>query len=298
MVAATATHPLDLTKVRLQTAKVPGQHLVGMFISIIRNEGPLAIYSGLSASLLRQATYSTTRFGVYEYLKKEAAHLYYTAQHANGELLQPLAPGQDYPAPPTYVLLPLSMVAGAAGGLVGNPADIVNIRMQNDRSLPPHEQRGYRNALDGLLRIVREEKGGVRALYTGLAPNISRGVLMTASQVVSYDEAKRALVAFAGLDPKSKTTHFASSLLAGLVATTICSPIDVVKTRIMEGHSTATGKPTSSLEILRTAVKTEGLGFAFRGWLPSFMRLGPQTVLTFIVLEHLKHSRFGMPALP
>ena len=33
-------------------------------------EGFLALYSGLSASLLRQATYSTVRFGVYEELKE------------------------------------------------------------------------------------------------------------------------------------------------------------------------------------------------------------------------------------
>jgi len=29
------------------------------------------------------------------------------------------------------------------------------------------------------------------------------------------------------------TTHFSASLLAGLVATTVCSPFDVIKTRIM-----------------------------------------------------------------
>lgn len=33
-------------------------------------KGFLALYSGLSASLLRQATYSTVRFGVYEELKE------------------------------------------------------------------------------------------------------------------------------------------------------------------------------------------------------------------------------------
>ena len=36
-------------------------------------EGFLALYSGLSASLLRQATYSTVRFGVYEELKETYA---------------------------------------------------------------------------------------------------------------------------------------------------------------------------------------------------------------------------------
>lgn len=283
MVAATCTHPLDLTKVRLQTAEVPGQHLVGMFVSIIRNEGLLAIYSGLSASLLRQATYSTTRFGVYEYLKKEVSHMYFK-NHPDVLKANPQA------TPPAYMLVPLSMFAGAAGGVVGNPADMVNVRMQNDKSLPLKDRRNYKNAIDGMVRIVREEN--FKALFTGLGPNVMRGVLMTVSQMVSYDESKRMYVRYFGLKPKDKTTHFACSLTAGLVATTICSPVDVVKTRIMEGHSA--GPSASPWNIMKTAVKNEGIGFAFRGWLPSFMRLGPQTIITFLVLEHMKHSRIGM----
>lgn len=33
---------------------------------IVRQQGVLALYNGISASLLRQLTYSTTRFGIYE----------------------------------------------------------------------------------------------------------------------------------------------------------------------------------------------------------------------------------------
>lgn len=43
----------------------------GMVFRLLRlMEGFLALYNGLSASLLRQATYSTVRFGVYEELKE------------------------------------------------------------------------------------------------------------------------------------------------------------------------------------------------------------------------------------
>lgn len=69
--AAIIVHPLDLTKVRLQNAK--GNQNVGMLgtvKNIIRTEGPLKLYAGLSASILRQATYSTARLGGYEKLKQ------------------------------------------------------------------------------------------------------------------------------------------------------------------------------------------------------------------------------------
>lgn len=35
----------------------------------------------------------------------------------------------------------IAAAAGAAGGLVGTPADMVNVRMQNDIKLPPESRR-------------------------------------------------------------------------------------------------------------------------------------------------------------
>ncbi|KAF2364399.1 Mitochondrial substrate/solute carrier, partial [Trinorchestia longiramus] len=64
--AACITHPLDTLKVQLQTqqeSKLKGTQIA---VRIIKNQGFLALYNGLSASLLRQVTYSTTRFGIYE----------------------------------------------------------------------------------------------------------------------------------------------------------------------------------------------------------------------------------------
>lgn len=270
MVACLVTHPLDLAKVRLQTATKRGQSLISMALLIVKDEGFLKLYSGLTASLLRQATYSTVRFGVYEYLKEEY-------QKNNSQM------------PTTAALLPMSMVSGALGGLVGNPSDVVNIRMQNDSTLPSSQRRNYKNAFDGIYKIARYEN--VTSLFRGLTPNLVRGVLMTASQVVTYDIAKGLLVDYLSLDALKKSTHFSASLMAGLVATTVCSPADVVKTRIMNARGSSKG----ALSILAEAVRLEGPGFMFRGWLPSFIRLGPHTIATFLVLEQLRKFRVGMP---
>jgi len=64
--AACCTHPLDLLKVHLQTAGKEKIGIVMQTVKIIKHQGVLALYNGLSASLLRQLTYSTTRFGIYE----------------------------------------------------------------------------------------------------------------------------------------------------------------------------------------------------------------------------------------
>ena len=69
--AACLTHPLDLLKVHLQTAKSSKEFtLVTRTLKIIEVQGVTALYNGLSASLFRQLTYSTTRFGLYEVLKQ------------------------------------------------------------------------------------------------------------------------------------------------------------------------------------------------------------------------------------
>jgi solute carrier family 25 (mitochondrial dicarboxylate transporter), member 10 len=104
------------------------------------------------------------------------------------------------------------------GGAVGNPADVVNVRMQNDMSLPPEQRRNYKHALDGLVRLIREE--GPSALTRGLIANTSRGVLMTAGQLASYDEFKKLLLK-TRLMADNLGTHFTASFMAGFVATTV-----------------------------------------------------------------------------
>ncbi|KAK6359394.1 Mitochondrial dicarboxylate transporter [Orbilia brochopaga] len=264
MWAAVFTHPLDLNKVRLQTAKKVGNGpkpgMVDTFKLIHRKEGFRGLYSGLTASLLRQATYSTTRFGVYEELKD-------IVKKPNKELSLPM-------------LVALSSTSGFLGSIAGNPADIINVRMQQDGALPADKQRNYKNAIDGIIKMVRQE--GVLSLFRGVGPNSGRGALMTASQLASYDEFKMLLLR-SGMFEDNLTTHFTASTMAGGVATLICSPVDVVKTKIMSSHD-----PAGIMHLLRETTKREGFKWVFKGLLPSFIRLGPHTVLTFVFLEQHK----------
>lgn len=208
------------------------------------------------------------RFGVYEDLKVRYA-----------PPPDPSNPNKT-PQPSMLSLILMSSTSGALGGVAGNPGDILNVRMQSDRSLPPDKQRNYKNALDGLIRMAREE--GIGSLFRGVGPNSARALLMTSSQLASYDGFKRLFLARFGMQD-SMSTHFLSSFLAGFVATSICNPVDVIKTRIMNA-----GAKQSLLDILHKAQQKEGLFWMYRGWTPSFMRLGPQTIFTMIFFEQHK----------
>ncbi|CAB1344265.1 unnamed protein product, partial [Coregonus sp. 'balchen'] len=52
--AACCTHPLDLIKVHLQTQQKGKMGMVSMAMQVVKNDGALALYNGLSASLCRQ----------------------------------------------------------------------------------------------------------------------------------------------------------------------------------------------------------------------------------------------------
>ena len=81
------------------------------------------------------------------------------------------------------------------------------------------------------------------------------------------------------------TTHLTASMAAGFVATTLCSPVDVIKTRVM---SASAHDKSGLLTLLSHIYAKEGLTWMFRGWVPSFIRLGPQTVATMVFFEQHK----------
>lgn len=65
--------------------------------------------------------------------------------------------------------------------IVGVPAEIVLVRMCSDLNRPMDQRYGYRNALAGLGRIAKDE--GVKVLFRGTTPNVTRSVVMNVGYV-------------------------------------------------------------------------------------------------------------------
>lgn len=206
-------------------------------------------------------TYGTARIAIYEELKKSAT------SHE-----KPLS----IPA-----LGAMAAVSGFIGAIFGTPSDIANIRMQNDKSLPIQHRRNYRHIFDAWYQMKRHE--GWKAFTQGIWPNCFRSGIMTASQLASYDAFKRLLQRIGGTGEEKPLIHFSASLLASFVATTVSNPMDVIRTRLM-----SSSKKVSVLKIVRGLFGAEGIRWVFRGWTPSFVRMGPQTIATLVFLEQHK----------
>ncbi|XP_034146427.1 mitochondrial 2-oxoglutarate/malate carrier protein [Esox lucius] len=274
MGATVFVQPLDLVKNRMQLSGQGGKvreyktsfHALA---SILKNEGLGGIYTGLSAGLLRQATYTTTRLGIYTVLFEKMT-------------------GQDGTPPNFLMKAVIGMTAGAIGAFVGTPAEVALIRMTADGRLPTDQRRGYSNVFNALVRITKEE--GVTTLWRGCIPTMARAVVVNAAQLASYSQSKQALIE-TGYFVDGIFLHFCASMISGLVTTAASMPVDIVKTRI-QNMRMIDGKPEfrNGLDVLAKVIRNEGFFSLWKGFTPYYARLGPHTVLTFIFLEQMNKA--------
>lgn len=195
--------------------------------------------------------------------------------------------------PSLFVSMGLGMCAGIAGSFVGNPAEISLIRMTADGRLPVEQRRNYTSVVNALTRIVREE--GVLTCWRGCIPTMGRAAVVNAAQLSSYSQAKQALLKHFGFS-ENLWLHFTASMFSGFVTTAASMPVDIAKTRIQNMKVDASGKGEykGTFDVLAKVCKHEGVFALWKGFWPYYFRLGPHTVITFILMEQLNsfYSRY------
>jgi len=262
--ATLLVQPIDLIKTRQQLAGRGGTQapsLVATVRTIVQNEGALSLYNGLGAGLLRQGTYTTTRLGVFNVLMDKYK--------------------EDGSTPGFGTKLAMGCTAGITGSFVGNPAEISLIRMTADGSLPAAERRGYTSVFNALVRITTEE--GVRTLWRGYSSTALRAMVVNATQLSTYAEAKERIKKMYGWDGVG--LHFTASMLSGLATTIASMPVDIIKTRVQNMKpGECSGGPAT---IFANIVKHEGIFALWKGFVPYYTRLGTHTVVTFMIMEQL-----------
>ncbi|XP_030759048.1 mitochondrial 2-oxoglutarate/malate carrier protein-like [Sitophilus oryzae] len=270
MMGTCVVQPLDLLKNRMQMSAVGSRAerktSFEVLTGVIKNEGFLTLYNGLSAGLLRQATYTTTRLGIYTYLLELTT--------------------VDNKAPNFAFKATMGMFAGICGAFVGTPAEVALIRMTSDGRLPPEQRRNYNNVIDALIRIMREE--GIRTWFKGAVPTMGRAMVVNAAQLATYSQSKQQLLAMKFQD--GIFLHFMASMISGLMTTIASMPVDIVKTRIQNSKTTDGSKPPGLVQVMGLIIKDEGIFALWKGFLPYYFRLGPHTVLTFVFLEQLNSA--------
>lgn len=214
-------NPMDVTKTRLQT--YPINHpahgsLYHTFIILYQEGGLIGIWKpGLQASVIREMLNSGARAGFYSSVKREVYKLWNIVEGGGTK-------ESDINHNPNHDFIPkvlAAMITGMIGATIANPIDVIKIRLMNNPTM-------YSSTLSAFHTILQTE--GVVGLYKGFAPSVLRGSFISAGELATYDHSKTILKSY-GKFEEGSSLHICSSLITGLVATTVAAPFDTLKTR-------------------------------------------------------------------
>lgn len=113
-----------------------------------------------------------------------------------------------------------------------------------------------------------------------------RNSVINAAELASYDQYKQTFLAKGWLQD-GIPCHLVCGSLAGFNACVVGSPVDVLKTRIMNA---APGQYAGPLDCLYQTIKTEGFGAFYKGFTPNVMRLAGWNCCMFLTLEQVKKA--------
>ncbi|KAJ3343690.1 putative mitochondrial 2-oxoglutarate/malate carrier protein [Entophlyctis luteolus] len=260
MAATTVIQPIDMVKVRIQLlgegAKGKGVSPFAVARQLVAAHGISAFYTGLSAGLLRQATYTTARMGLFNTFM---AALDDGGKKKVGFVEKAVA----------------GLAAGGLGAVAGNPCDLALIRMQADGMAPAAARKNYSSVVNAIARISREE--GILALWKGSGPTVVRAMALNLGMLSTYSEAKTRLEPVLGKN--SSATALASSAVAGFFASFFSLPFDFLKTRLQKQvPDPSTGKMMykGTLDCAVKVFEKEGPLAFYKGFGTYYVRIAPQ----------------------
>lgn len=266
--ATATTNPIDVVKVRMQALSVMNaknaNNMVQTFRLVFRERGVGGFYVGLTPSLVRATTYGGLRLGLYDPIRNLVSSSQFGGVDENRVTTKLLAGG----------------CSGALAAFTLNPTELVKTRRMKGDSWQTIKTQ-----------VARD---GVSSLWRGSSMAASRAALLTASQVAAYGEVKRLWIQMVPNAKDDWMAHVGASAAAGLITTATTNPVDVVKTRMFISGE---GKKLSAKEAAMEVVREYGaLRGAMRGFTANYIRLGPQTMVTFVVAEELR-KWFGLESL-
>ena len=253
---------------RIQISAEYGSLGMGGTVSkVVGEEGVFALWKGVNAAWLREASYTSLRLGLYEPIK-----VMFGANDASAPFYKKFAAGS---------------AAGAIGSLAGNPFDVLKTKMMATSGKEVPSMVGTAKDL-----FANQGMGG---FYRGIDSNIARAMVLNGTKMACYDQAKGYVVQLTGWEKKSPLTQFFSAVTAGFFMTCTVSPFDMVRTRLMNQPADAKIYNNAVDCMVKIATQEGPLTF-WRGFMPIWSRFAPTTTLQLIIFEQLR-SMMGMKSI-
>jgi len=286
--AAIATCPLEVVKTRLQslmkanvvvTSRPFGTRMIYTFWEIYTVEGIRALWRGLGPNLVGVAPARALHFTTYNGSKRFLTRKFGLEEDAKVHLLS-------------------AAFAGASVHTVTSPVWLVKTRMQLQTNRPTSNQIQYKNSLDCVMRVWREE--GVKGFYRGLVASYV-GISETAIQFVLYEKFKERVqthnlrlsvgehVPMLRSDIREVQLSSMETLtiasVAKLIAAALTYPHEVIRTRMREQRETTGMKYTGFLQALKLIAAEEGARGLYGGMGAHLIRTVPNSAIMFWTYE-------------
>ncbi|ELR23554.1 carrier superfamily protein [Acanthamoeba castellanii str. Neff] len=238
-------------------------------VQILRDEGIAGLYKGIVPAALRECSYAAIRLALYDPIKTL--------------LGENRADGVKDGGLPFWKKLVAGATAGSIGAAIATPTDVLKVRMQAEGA---RDKPRYKNTLEGFVTIARTE--GIRGLYKGVVPTTQRACILSAAMMSSYDHSKHFILQKGWIKHDNLYAHICAGMMAGFSMAVVSTPIDVVKTRIMNRSAGGPAPYRGMFDCLVKTAQAEGVLGLYKGFVPTFLRLGPHTILAFTIYEELR----------
>ena len=142
---------------------------VAVFITVVKEEGPTALWKGLTPTMIRQGSNQSCNFMTFYALNK-----YVWGKE--------IGSGQKIESWKSFVN---GVIAGSVGPILNNPFDVAKTRL-----MAQGNEKEYRNTIDCITKVFHQE--GPTSLWKGIIPRLTRTALgqgiawMTVMKFVEY----------------------------------------------------------------------------------------------------------------
>ncbi|KAH8263014.1 hypothetical protein KR044_003047, partial [Drosophila immigrans] len=278
----TIAYPFDVCKTRMHiqgeiasksATPLKYRGMFGTALGIIREEGVLKLYGGLTAMMLRHSTFTGLKMFFYDNLREALL-----IESADGKPKLSFARGAL-----------CGMTSGALANVLSSPVDLIKIQMQMDgkRRLMGEPAR-VKNVFQAFSSIY--SVGGIPGLWKGTVINATRAALVTLGDLSAYDLSKRQLMTLLN-SPDNRLIQFMGAMIAGFTSAVLSTPADVVKSRIMNQPTDTNGRGLhykGTIDCFTKLYRDEGFFAMYKGFMPYWLRVGPWTLVFWTTFEQIR----------
>ena len=274
-VAGVFVCPLDVIKTRFQAQSSSYKYtgFYNAFKTIVRDEGPAALFRGVVPVTIGYLPTWAIYFSVYERAKRFYPQFFTKIMGTNIEFLNHVA---------------ASTTAGACCSVLVNPIWVVKTRIMVQTG---KEKVFYSGTLDAFRKMYRKE--GIRVFYSGLVPSLF-GLVHVGIHFPLYEKLKQVLHVDDS-DYIARPSNMAlwrllvASAVSKMIASTITYPHEILRTR-MQMQSAEERQTLGLANVFRKIYTKQGPRGFYVGYVTNLARAVPASAVTLVSFEYFKTS--------